>query len=386
MSADFFRSKKPWSPYKDMILSYYLTPYLPKVCSLGRPVAVVDCFAGPGRFDDGADGSPLIIARAVSQIAERGKEVSALLIEERKGLFERLKANLGSYESCCRAERGSFEDSAKEIARLARDHAVFVYLDPYGIKPLKFATLAAIYENIRRGSSVEVLLNLNTPSLVRNGLAVLKCTQPGDMESDLAASQGEEVDHTMTADDLDSIAGGEYWRKIVRGGHSFADMEQACLREYMNVMSRYFAQICCYGVKARYEHTVPKYRLVFGSRHPHAYVLMNDAVCNARDRFLGTQRVEGYLPGLDMRGEDEVHDPGRLERAILDALIAPVSRSDLVIGAMQQVFGEYREAEHKRMIGDMIRRGKLFSLSGRSRINDQEMLSREPFRSGGANA
>lgn len=84
MSPDFFQSKKPWSPYKDMILAYYLKPYLPKVCSLGKPVVVFDCFAGPGRFDDGADGSPLIIAKAVRQIADKGKAVSAIFYRREK--------------------------------------------------------------------------------------------------------------------------------------------------------------------------------------------------------------------------------------------------------------------------------------------------------------
>ena len=279
--------------------------------------------------------------------------------------------------------RGSFEDSAQKISRLATDHTVFVYIDPYGIKPLHFATLAAVYEKIHQhGSSVEVLLNLNTPSLVRNGLAVLKCTQPANLENDRAAEQEAEVDNTMTAEDLDSIAGGAYWRKIVSVDGPFAYMEQALLREYMNVMLRYFDQLCCYGVKAKYEHTTPKYRLVFGSRHPDAFVLMNDAVCNARDRFLGKQRVEGYL--FDMRGKDEIHDPGRLKETILNALIAPASRMDLVIRSMRQVFGEYKEAEHKRMIANLIDDGRLFSASGKTRINDHEMLSRKPFKSGGA--
>ncbi|MBU1910138.1 MAG: hypothetical protein KJ726_08825, partial [Verrucomicrobia bacterium] len=103
-------------------------------------------------------------------------------------------------------------------------------------------------------------------------------------------------------------------------------------------------------------------------------------VCNARDRFLGKQRVEGYLPGLDMRGEDEIHDPCRLERTVLDVLTAPTSRGDLVIRAMRKVFGEYKEAEHRRIVGDMIRRGKMFSRSGKSRINDHETLSRKPFK------
>ncbi len=101
MNSDFFQSKKPWSPYKDMILAYYLKPYLSKVCSLGKPVVVVDCFAGPGRFEDGTDGSPLIISKAVRQIADKGKAVSALFIEEKRKYFHRLQESVKDYQDIC---------------------------------------------------------------------------------------------------------------------------------------------------------------------------------------------------------------------------------------------------------------------------------------------
>ncbi len=136
MSSDFFQSKKPWSPYKDMILSYYLTPYLPKVCSLGKPVVVIDCFAGPGRFEDGTDGSPLIIAKALRLIADKGKLVSAVFIEGKRKYFQRLQESVKDYQDICRTKHGSFEDTAKEIAEMGRKNTVFVYVDPYGIKPL----------------------------------------------------------------------------------------------------------------------------------------------------------------------------------------------------------------------------------------------------------
>jgi len=180
MSADFFQSKKPWSRYKDMILAHYLTPYLFKVSSLGKPVVVVDCFAGPGRFEDGTDGSPLLISKAVRQIAKKGKAVSALFIEEKRKYFQRLQESLKDYQEICRTVHGSFEGSAREIAGMGRSNTVFVYIDPYGIKPLRFDVLAGIYANIARGSSIEVLLNFNASSLVRNGLAALKCSQQDD--------------------------------------------------------------------------------------------------------------------------------------------------------------------------------------------------------------
>lgn len=364
MSSDFFQNKKPWSPYKDMILAYYLTPYLSKVCSLGKPVVVVDCFAGPGRFEDGSDGSPLIIAKAVRKIAEKGKAVSAIFIEEKRKYFRRLQESVKDYQDVCRTVHGSFEDSAKEIADMGRNTTVFVYIDPYGIKSLRFDTLAGIYANIAKGSSVEVLLNFNASSLVRNGLAALKCSQQDDKE--------EELDRTMTSEDVDMIAGGAYWRDIVTSDILFSDKEAQCVSEYMRLMKKYFVEACSYGIKEKYEH-FPKYWLLFGSRHEDAFILMNDAICNARDEFLGKQRVDGYL--FDMRAEDEIHDPARLRQAIMESLTTSMTRKKLIGGAMHRVFAEYKESEYKRMIGSLLKEGSLFANSGNTRINDREVLS-----------
>jgi len=206
-SDDFFQSKKPWSPYKDMILEYYLKPYLSKVCSMGKSVVVFDCFAGPGRFEDGTDGSPLIIAKAIRQIAEKGKTVSAIFIEEKKRYFKLLQTTVKDYQDICHTKHESFEGSAKEIAKIGRNSNVFVYIDPYGIKSLRFDILAEIYANIDKGSSIEVLLNFNAFALVRNGLAALKGNQQDEKEVDL--------DNSMKMEDIDAIAGGDYWRDIV---------------------------------------------------------------------------------------------------------------------------------------------------------------------------
>jgi hypothetical protein len=100
---------------------------------------------------------------------------------------------------------------------------------------------------------------------------------------------------------------------------------------------------------------------------------MNDAVCNARDEFLGKQRVDGYL--LDMRVDDEIHDPDRLRKAIVDKLTTSMTRKELIVSAMHGVFAEYKESEYKRMIGSLLKEGKFCSKSGKTRINDHEVLS-----------
>ncbi len=379
MVKDFFKNKRDWSEYKDLILSYYLKPYLPKVCSLGKPVVVIDCFAGPGRFEDGKDGSPLIIANAVSALARKNKSVSARFIEERNKYYRKLESNISEFNDFCEAKCGTFESSVSDIGRLARNNTVFVYIDPYGIKPLKFSLLASIYQYIQQGSSVEVLLNFNSPSFVRNGLAALKVGYLKEMECDMNDEDLSDIDRTMQPEDIDEIAGGDYWREIIRADSSFQEKEARCVNKYMEAMTRYFNGVCSYPIKEKYSHAVPKYRLIFGSRHPDALLLMNDAVCTARDQFLKTEVVNGFL--FDLRKDDEKHDPLRLKSAIMDTVrnMGEVKRKDLVVKTLEIVFGEYKISEHKKKISELLKEGTLFSLSGKSHINDRELLSTKPF-------
>lgn len=361
MSTDFFQSKKPWSLYKDMILQYYLKPYLSKVCSMGKPVVVFDCFAGPGRFESGEDGSPLIISKAIHQFVDKERDVSAVFIEQKKKYSQCLREAVKQYKDICKVKNESFQDSAKDIAATGTSNTVFVYIDPYGIKSLRFDVLAGIYANIAH-SSVEVLLNFNAESLVRNGHAALKYSQQDE----------EELDRTMIPEDIDAIAGGDYWRDIVESNIPFSEMEEKCVCEYMIRMKQYFKEVCCYRIKDKYEHSTPKYWLIFGSRHQDTFILMNDTICNAHDKFLHEQCVEGRL--FDMRAKNEIHDPERLHKAILDSLVAPMPRKELIVRAMHEVFAEYKESEYKKMISSLLKESIIFSKSGKTKINDEEIL------------
>jgi hypothetical protein len=80
---------------KDKLLTEYLPNYLQKVArNPGKPIVVVDGFAGPGRFGDGQEGSPVLIARTIEHAAPRmPKPASAFFIEKHDELHERLVKN-----------------------------------------------------------------------------------------------------------------------------------------------------------------------------------------------------------------------------------------------------------------------------------------------------
>ena len=82
-TKDFFSEKKPWSVLKDEILDYYLVPYIAKILRTGKPLYIFDCFAGKGKFDNGMNGSPIIIAEHIKGSIQKNPALSGKL----KGTF-----------------------------------------------------------------------------------------------------------------------------------------------------------------------------------------------------------------------------------------------------------------------------------------------------------
>jgi three-Cys-motif partner protein len=95
MEAAFFKGKRPWSKIKDQILGQYMTPYLTKVKKLGKPIILIDAFAGPGKFDDRSAGSPLIICQAAEQCVRDSYQ--AIFVNREKEHHDQLSRVLSSF-------------------------------------------------------------------------------------------------------------------------------------------------------------------------------------------------------------------------------------------------------------------------------------------------
>lgn len=67
----FFISKNAAAVLKHGILSRYIVPFASKVGSTseGKRVVVLDGYAGPGRYADGTEGSPALLARSATSVA-----------------------------------------------------------------------------------------------------------------------------------------------------------------------------------------------------------------------------------------------------------------------------------------------------------------------------
>jgi three-Cys-motif partner protein len=384
VSHEFFRAKRPWSRYKDFILSYYLDPYIPKVATLKKPILIVDCFAGCGTFGDDEPGSPLIISRLVEKWRGKGVDVRAEFIEADPDNFRSLERCLHPFAGFATARHGSFEAHLPDLAARARQNTVFLYVDPYTVKGLVFDRMRAVYDQIRTSSaSVELLLNLNVVTFFRWGLSVVKqlAGLPPEEASEadyLADDPTEDVEMAT----LDAIAGGGYWRDIALDpAASFQQKIERFTEAYLGRLVQSFTYAISYEVKEKYEHRVPKYALIYATRHPDGVELMNDGMCKARLEFLGSRFVANRL--FDCTPEEEVPDTGRLKADLLAALAVGkrLTRKELRLEALRHHFGLLQTKDINAAVGELLKAGRLFSSTGKPRINDEVVLSATPFGS-----
>ena len=378
MAKNFFEKKRHWSKYKDAILEYYLEPYIAKVKKLRKPVVIIDCCAGPGAFDDGNRGSPLIIADAVSRWRQREVDASGLFVESVPNLYASLVKALEPYGSLAECRHGQFEDSLPEIASLAARNTVFLYVDPYTVRDLRFDTMKGVFDQIKRaGASVEILLNFNTVIFMRWALAALK-RYPDISLHDEGIRDDETFDdpaEPVEIETLSAIAGGDYWVAIAEdSSRTFPEKVADLGAEYQERLSESFAFVCSYAVKEKYRHKVPKYVLYFGTRREDGLLLMNDSMCKARREFVHQEFSKDML--FDKSPTNEVVDTIALQKEIL-AIAAgrdTFTRPQIRIACVQRNFCKYAIKDIDGAVRTLLKHGKIVSQSGKSRINDSEQL------------
>lgn len=351
-AQEFFDNKKPWSKYKDLILDYYLQPYLWKIKNLGKPILVVDCFAGPGRFEDGEPGSPLIILDKLRALHEQGYRVTGYFIEREKSLYRRLENNIAEISVPSIPQMGDFRDFVADVAELARDSSVFLYLDPKKPSQLLFEDMKLVYDNLRSGRSVEALINFMSWSFLRGVW--------GNQEKIL--SNGIVIpEHPLTLH-FNEIAGGKYWQDIAFesqiSGNERADM---LARGYADKLHTWFKCALSYPIRERYQSQCPKYHLIFGSRHSGALELMNRAMVKARREFVKEGFIEGYL--FPNQPEKEVIKLTEVEKVIVDTA-RRVGRSKWKNLRVQATISNpciYTDSEFNKAIKEAIKKGNLNS-------------------------
>jgi three-Cys-motif partner protein len=300
----FFEGKRPWSVVKDQVIGCYIKPFTRKVAQFSRPILIIDAFAGPGVFDDGEPGSPLIICNSASGV---NAPWQAIFINRSKQHHDRLRSILekGNWLFHAFPYLGDSTEFLRERVKSLTDETVFLYLDPFGLKGFDFRTIIPYLERERAGYRVEVVVNMSMPTLHR--LATVQ-----------AVKEGKQDDPQVKAlnDTLSNALNGDWWKEIMWTEAESYVKEAAVMKRFADRLSNYLTYTGYCPVRETAGAAV-KYYITFASGHPDALEIMNDCMVHAYEKYIFQAQAEGQQ---SFWGWKTGRDLSSLETAILQSI------------------------------------------------------------------
>ena len=131
---------------KHVIIRKYLNAWLPKLTKWNGRVVIIDGFAGPGRYSQGEEGSPVIALKAFlehSYKANMQAEVKYLFVESDEGRCDSLKDVVGQIEIPKEVEVSIYNEECEVTLNRALDYLdeqksylapAFAFIDPFGVQ------------------------------------------------------------------------------------------------------------------------------------------------------------------------------------------------------------------------------------------------------------
>lgn len=274
-SDDPFFVSKQAAVFKHKLLSTYFPKFAGKAGSTeaDKRLVYVDTHAGRGVYDDGTDGSPLLIATSAAGMV--GRRTDCLFIERKRSNHQRLQQVLHDRigpRLNWEAVLGPAADHIDHVLEFAGDSPLFMFVDPYGLGP-SFENVVRILNRPRRGfgSKTELLLNFISGAFGRAGAA---------------ANPAKDIrNREQTLQHLDVVLGGRYWRYIYLQAGSPSEAVEAMAVEYARrINARTGCTWTAIPVKNR-EHHVPLYWLVHFTRHPDGQWRIREAADQASAKW-----------------------------------------------------------------------------------------------------
>lgn len=378
---DFHDEPREWSRYKNHILDYYLKPYLEKVKTLGRPILIVDMFAGRGRFRNGEAGSPVIIAERIRQMSSSDVLASVVCIERRPKVAVDLRKHMAEYRFA-EVWEGNCLTRIDEIAARAANATVLLYVDPYEAAQLNLQQLSRVYRLIKQ-QSVEVLEVFMASAVIRHARQILalerQSASRGDSSAPLLEFMPEEENFwkrdeesascetrakmiKSSREQITSVVGGDYWEDIAAKELEHDEHIRLLVSQYRKRLSEWFRATMAVPIHASDGGHAPKYYMVFGSRYWGALDLMNDAACK-----VGHLQSVAWNTGGSLFGGASF-DP----KSSADAVIAEVRQR--VRGGFRGPWNRLRWSIEEDMVGRFKRSeidGAIRALIGRGEVLEQ---------------
>lgn len=313
MSANehFFDERQPAAVQKHGILRRYVVIFATKTGSIAKGrTAIVDGNAGPGRYNDGSEGSPLLIQEAAGFVRDlAGHDVCLTFVEQKPAharALERLVVRPGAESPV--VINGDLEEHVDEALHRSHGRPLLTFLDPFG-GSISFDSVTNRLMDQRRRMPTEVLLHFSLVSVRRKGTASL-----------------HELTNPKLAEQLDTFLGGKWWEPIMMDRDQ--SREGSATTAALAVSQRYRQQVeaaCgCRSLAVEIRNALshrPIYQMVLFTRNPHGLWHFADSAGGA------------YLDWLKHCSDTEYWDQRRVEEA----------------NGVQSLFGELPPPDRKQL-------------------------------------
>ncbi|HEV3379685.1 MAG TPA: three-Cys-motif partner protein TcmP [Trebonia sp.] len=349
------------SSFKHAIIRHYVLPYVAMTGSTSKDhrVAVMDGFAGRGRFKDLSPGSAELIMQAVETL-QRSRTVDMFFAETDPDNYRALSAVVQEYADkglSARTLPGSAEEHLETVVAAARGIPLFLFLDPCGAL-VPFPKLARLLGSDRRSKwpPTEILMNFSADFTRRAA-------------GQLAAERSNEGGVVR----MDATCGGTWWREVAMSAYrssprdNFETAAEEVVGRYAERLIRESGMSAITVPVRRRLHHQPVYHLVFLTRSPYGIWVFADALGHARREWLrmigrldDDRNVQETFPGMS-RSDDmqqliayEQDSAQKIVEANLIKLARPGQAPVRLVDHARQVFGDAYGIATDSVVSDAI--------------------------------
>ncbi|MEX0832681.1 MAG: three-Cys-motif partner protein TcmP [Actinomycetota bacterium] len=327
--GEFFSERRPAAVLKHGILRRYLRVFASKTgsTSAGNRVAFLDGYSGPGEYEDGTPGSPMLAAET-ARILANVRNLEGYYVERDRDTFDHLCRVLATSGHTHRPFHGGVEEHLPEIMEGVADSPLFAFFDPFGL-PVPLEALGQVGKdgNRARTAATELLVNFTLPGLRRNaGHLTSTSSDPVYLKA-----------RSSILDRLDATLGGGWWRDIWKEGSE--DRETRIVLGYVKRLKA--AGGGGWGhvvvpVENRWDGP-PVYCLIFLSRYPGALWYFSEILSTSTEEFRAYSHSFHGMLDLDPLTDREA----RWIAAIEQNIRARLAEGAFVIGnQIVSVFGD----------------------------------------------
>ena len=369
----FFENLKIWSKRKHRLLAKYLPPFSAKVASttLNRDIYCVDGFAGAAKYEDGSEGSPILMAVFSQVCANWSKPINLRIInvEPDRDTFQSLESRTKGWKSTGVVENinSKFNEAVPTILTKIGSSPTLFFVDPFGPTDIHFSHLIPILQ--RNPYITELIINFDTDGLYRIACAaVSKNINPKTAETNTK--------------NVTAIIGSDSWRNIFTQKElTTEEGEEILLREYISNLSKYGLSVADYEIREALNKK-PKYHFIYCTRHNDGVYLMNDFIREEDDLIYG-EYVEDNLPMFQDEASlsHEIEDRrGKLRNLVIDYLTenGKVNRKQIKHSLIFKNFGFFHNKDYNFVVQQLIAENILREKTGKKRINDNDFLEYFP--------